>query len=59
MDKVWIQAVLSTESISTEATKIVNGVGIMIDDLEVQTALFCLKTIKDNQSTITFYTGYT
>ena len=59
MDDASVQAVVATEDVSTETSKLVVGVGVMTDDLEVDTTPFCLEAIKEDEKAITFYTGFT
>ena len=59
MDDASVQAVVATEDVSTETSKLVAGVGVMTDDLEVDTTPFCLEAIKEDEKAITFYTGFT
>ena len=48
MDDASVQAVVATEDVSTETSKLVAGVGVMTDDLEVDTTPFCLEAIKED-----------
>ena len=59
LDDASVQAVVATEDVSTETSKLVAGVGVMTDDLEVDTTPFCLEAIKEDDKAITFYTGFT
>ena len=59
MDDASVQAVVATEDVSTETSKLVAGAGVMTDDLEVDTTPFCLEAIKEDEKAITFYTGFT
>ena len=59
MDDASVQAVVATEDVGTETSKLVAGVGVMTDDLEVDTTPFCLEAIKEDEKAITFYTGFT
>ena len=59
VDDASVQAVVATEDVGTETSKLVAGVGVMTDDLEVDTTPFCLEAIKEDDKAITFYTGFT
>ena len=59
MDDASVQAVVATEDVSTETSKLVAGVGVMTDDLEVDTTPFYLEAMKEDEKAITFYTGFT
>ena len=59
MDDASVQAVVVTEDVSTETSKLVAGVGVITDDLDVDTTPFFLEAIKEDEKAITFYTGFT
>ena len=59
MENASVQAVVATEDVGTETSKLVVGVGVITDDLKVDTTPFCLEAIKENEKAITFYTGFT
>ena len=58
MDDASVQAVVATEDVGTETSKLVAGVGIMTDDMEVDTTPFCVEAIKEDDFLHWFYIIY-
>ena len=57
-DNASVQATVTTQDASTEMPKVVEGIGTMTDDLDMERPPFCIEAIKGDEKAVTFYTGF-